>query len=68
MKVPIMSQALFDLKVYLKELEQLVNTDSGSADIEGIQKVADGFPEFKFNFNIMLTRPCGYDFSLHYSP
>ena len=37
-----------DLAQYLKELEYLVNIDSGSEDCEGVSKVADFFAE-KFN-------------------
>ena len=37
-----------DLAQYLKELEYLVNIDSGSEDSEGVSKVADFFAE-KFN-------------------
>ena len=37
-----------DLNQYLKELEYLVNIDSGSEDSEGVSKVADFFSE-KFN-------------------
>ena len=32
-----------DLKEYLKELEYLVNIDSGSDNIEGLEKMADFF-------------------------
>ncbi|PCI23501.1 MAG: carboxypeptidase [SAR324 cluster bacterium] len=44
-----MTQQAFDLEEYLKRLEILVNTDSGSEDPEGIQKIADSFSELYKN-------------------
>ena len=45
-----------DLKKYLEELEVLVNIDSGSYDVEGLNKMADALEEMYKNDGLFVTR------------
>ncbi|MBO4235934.1 MAG: M20 family metallopeptidase [Firmicutes bacterium] len=45
-----------DLKKYLDELEVLVNIDSGSYDVEGLNKMADALEEMYKNDGLFVTR------------
>lgn len=46
----------FDLEKYLKELEMLVNIDSGTSDIEGVHRMADAMEKMYKDAGLFVTR------------
>lgn len=55
-------EALFDLEKYLRDLEEIVNIDSGSDDLEGCSRMVHRFADWygQAGFDVVISGGPGH--------